>query len=120
LVKDAKSLVVAIFDVDGVMTSGTYFYTSDGKFMKEFGPDDHDALQLLKSHLEIRFVSADKRGFAISKRRIVEDMGFPLDLVSSHERLASIEKHWPLEQTVYMGDGGLVTLSFWTQKESVT
>ena len=33
-----------ILDVDGVMTTGQFFYTAGGKVMKVFGPDDSDAL----------------------------------------------------------------------------
>ena len=39
-----------VLDVDGVMTTGHFFYTKSGKVMKMFGPDDHDALLLLKKH----------------------------------------------------------------------
>ena len=46
---------VFLLDVDGVMTSGQFFYSNQGKVMKVFGPDDHDALSLLKPFLEIRF-----------------------------------------------------------------
>jgi 3-deoxy-D-manno-octulosonate 8-phosphate phosphatase KdsC-like HAD superfamily phosphatase len=59
-----------IIDVDGVMTTGQFFYTADGKAMKVFGADDNDALSLLNSRMKIRFVTGDKKGFAISKRRI--------------------------------------------------
>ena len=48
-----------ILDVDGVMTNGQFFYTSEGKMMKIFGPDDNDGLSLLKVHIEIRFISGD-------------------------------------------------------------
>jgi len=57
-----------ILDVDGVLTTGQFFYTSEGKVMKVFGPDDNDALSLLKPYLEIRFVTGDKKGFRISKK----------------------------------------------------
>ena len=33
-----------ILDVDGVMTTGQFLYTADGKVMKVFGPDDNDKL----------------------------------------------------------------------------
>ena len=36
-------LKVFILDVDGVMTTGQFFYSKDGKQMKVFGPDDNDA-----------------------------------------------------------------------------
>lgn len=32
---------VFILDVDGVLTSGQFFYTGEGKVMKIFGPDDN-------------------------------------------------------------------------------
>ena len=52
-----------ILDVDGVLTTGTFFYDKNGKLLKEFGPDDHEALKILKKYLKIIFISADKRGF---------------------------------------------------------
>ena len=91
-------------DVDGVMTNGKFTYTAEGKVSKEFGPEDSDALQLLSPHIEIRFVSADARGFKISEARIVRDMGFSLDLVSSRHRLAWLEERYELEGLAYMGD----------------
>ena len=77
---------VFFIDVDGVMTTGHILYTEKGKTMKIFGPDDHDGLSLLKNFIEIRFVTGDKSGLNISKRRIVRDMKFPLDLVSTIKR----------------------------------
>lgn len=95
-----------IIDVDGVLTDGSYYYTAEGKVMKRFGPDDHDALVFLKKHLSILMVTGDKRGFAISQKRVVEDMKFPLEMASTFERVEWMEqKGLPLEQTIYMGDG---------------
>ena len=67
--------LVFILDVDGVLTTGHFIYTSEGKKMKIFGPDDNDAISLLKEFIDIRFISGDKKGFSISKKRIVDDMG---------------------------------------------
>ena len=39
---------VFLLDVDGVMTTGQFAYTTNGKTMKIFGPDDNDALQITK------------------------------------------------------------------------
>lgn len=97
--------VAFVLDVDGVMTDGKSIYTAEGKVMKVFGPDDHDALALLRPLLDVHFVSADRRGFPITRARIERDMGFPLDLVSASERLAWIGERWPSERTIYMGDG---------------
>ena len=94
-----------IIDVDGVLTTGQFLYTSEGKEMKIFGPDDNDGLTLLKPHLEVRFVTGDKRGFPISEKRIVDDMKYQLDLVSTVHRLEWIKERYDLEQVIYMGDG---------------
>ena len=94
-----------ILDVDGVMTTGQFLYSADGKAMKVFGADDNDGLSLLKSHIEIRFVTGDKKGFPISKKRIVDDMGFELEIVSTIRRIDWISERYPLESVIYMGDG---------------
>jgi 3-deoxy-D-manno-octulosonate 8-phosphate phosphatase (KDO 8-P phosphatase) len=94
-----------ILDVDGVLTTGHFFYSADGKVMKIFGPDDHDALSLLSGYVEIRFVTGDRKGFAITRKRVVEDMKYPLDLVSTIRRVEWIEERYPLENVIYMGDG---------------
>lgn len=94
-----------ILDVDGVMTSGQFFYSEEGKFLKSFGPDDNDGLSLLRPFIEIRFITGDKKGFNISKKRIVEDMGYKLDLVSTIRRLEWISEKYELDRVIYMGDG---------------
>jgi 3-deoxy-D-manno-octulosonate 8-phosphate phosphatase (KDO 8-P phosphatase) len=99
------SPAVFLLDVDGVMTDGKFYYTADGKFLKAFGPDDHDALSLLKPHLEIVFVTGDKRGFDISKARIIDDMKMRLELVSTIKRLDWIKDRWDPATVIYMGDG---------------
>lgn len=100
-----SSPTVFILDVDGVMTNGQFFYTAEGKVMKAFGPDDNDGLSLLKSQMDIRFVTGDKKGFPISKKRIVDDMGFELDIVSTIRRVEWIAERYELNKVVYMGDG---------------
>ncbi|WP_071467076.1 HAD family hydrolase [Polynucleobacter asymbioticus] len=102
LIKKPKCFIL---DVDGVMTTGHFLYTSEGKVMKIFGPDDNDGLSLLKNDLEIRFVTGDKKGFAISHKRIVDDMKFPLELVSTIRRVDWIKERYALEDVIYMGDG---------------
>ncbi len=42
---------IFLIDVDGVMTNGQFTYTKEGKIMKNFGPDDHDGLSLLKKFI---------------------------------------------------------------------
>ena len=100
-----KKPKIFILDVDGVMTTGQLLYSENGKTMKVFGPDDHDGLSLLKKFMEIRFITGDKTGFKISKRRIVKDMKFPLDLVSTIKRVEWISEQYSLKDVIYMGDG---------------
>jgi len=94
-----------ILDVDGVMTTGHFLYSVDGKQMKIFGPDDNDGLGLLNPHIEIRFVTGDKKGFSISKKRIKEDMKFEIDLVSTIKRIDWIKERYSPSEVIYMGDG---------------
>ena len=103
---------IFICDVDGVLTTGHFLYSSEGKVMKIFGPDDNDGLTELSSFMDIRFVTSDKRGFEISKARIVRDMGYKLDLVPSRERPSWIQKNYPNKKVIYMGDGILDHLVF--------
>ena len=97
--------IIFILDVDGVMTTGNFFYTSEGKIMKVFGPDDNDGLSLLRQHINIRFITGDKKGFPISKKRIVDDMNFPLHIVSTTHRIEWIRDQYSLDEVIYMGDG---------------
>lgn len=96
---------VFILDVDGVMTNGQFLYNEDGKSYKIFGPDDNDALKLLSQHVSIRFVTGDRKGFKISKKRITDDMGFKLDLVSTIKRIDWIKEKYDPKEVIYMGDG---------------
>lgn len=97
--------IVAIFDVDGVLTDGTYLYSEHGKVYKIFGPDDAYALNLISNHIDIKFCSSDKRGFSISKKR-VNDMGYELSEVSYKSRLDWINENFPENEwfRIYMGD----------------
>jgi 3-deoxy-D-manno-octulosonate 8-phosphate phosphatase (KDO 8-P phosphatase) len=99
--------MVLVLDVDGTLTDGKMYYTENGKYIKVFGPDDHDALKEASKFMKIQFISADKKGFSISKRRIFDEMNFPLALVSekAKERWEWIKKTYPKEEIVFVGDG---------------
>ena len=93
-----------ILDVDGVLTNGKFLYSQEGKIYKEFGPHDAFSLNSISKHLNIHFVSADKRGFKISQKRIV-DMGFELTLVTEKERYDFISSKYKMDKLIFMGDG---------------
>lgn len=99
---------VAVFDVDGVFTDGSFYNTKDGKFIKKFGPDDWDALRELNGFCDIHIVSADKRGFSITEKRIKDEMQLPLDLVANKPPSARwnwIKENYPNKKIIYIGDG---------------
>ena len=96
---------IFILDVDGVMTDGKFYYSSEGKIFKSFGADDSDALGLLNKYIKINFITGDKKGFPISKKRIVDDMNFELDLVSTINRLEWIKERFNPKDIIFMGDG---------------
>lgn len=93
-----------IIDVDGVLNTGQFLYDDKLKRYKIFGPDDSDALKLVNRYMNINFISGDKRGFKISKRRVT-DMGFKINYVSTFNRIEWIEKKFNVKDTIYMGDG---------------
>ena len=41
-----------LLDVDGVLTSGNFFYSIEGKVLKEFGPHDAYSLKKLKDKIK--------------------------------------------------------------------
>lgn len=95
---------MVIIDVDGVMTTGQFLYSKLGKIFKIFGPHDTDGLNLIKKKIKILFVTADKKGFAISKKRIVDDLGYKL-IYSHHEKRYDLVKKFGFENVIYIGDG---------------
>tara|TARA_B100000902_G_scaffold387763_1_gene432369 strand:+ start:65 stop:532 length:468 start_codon:yes stop_codon:yes gene_type:complete len=95
---------IVIIDVDGVMTTGHFFYSKLGKVFKIFGPHDTDGLNLIKKKIKILFVTADKKGFGISKKRIVDDLGYKL-IYSHHDKRYDLIKKYGFENVIYIGDG---------------
>ena len=61
--------LVFLLDVDGVMTTGQFLYSEGGKEYKVFGPHDNDGLKLIKDKATIKFITADERGFLITKKK---------------------------------------------------
>lgn len=59
-----------ILDVDGVLSTGQYLYDANGKQYKIFGPHDNEGLKLISNFIKIEFISADERGFKISKNEL--------------------------------------------------
>ena len=94
--------ITFILDVDGVLTTGQFIYSEIGKLYKIFGAHDSDGLKLINKSIDIKFITADKRGFLISKRRIVDDMGYNLELVTETERYKYLIKTYQFDKLIYM------------------
>ena len=108
-----------ILDVDGVFTDGKIYYSASGKTFKVFGPDDHDAINLVKKMLKVTVISADKSGFSITKSRIEGDMGLDLHQVGSADRVEWVTNKFDPNECVYMGDGIFDPLVFRVVKYSI-
>jgi YrbI family 3-deoxy-D-manno-octulosonate 8-phosphate phosphatase len=94
-----------VTDVDGVLTDGGFYYNEVGKVLKKFGPHDSDGFKIIKSlNLNVCAISADKRGFPITKKRL-SDMNIPIFLVSEQERFDWVNSRYNLEETIFVGDG---------------
>ena len=94
-----------VIDVDGVMTTGKFIYSKKGKVYKIFGAHDTDGLNILKKNYNIYFITADRKGLEITKKRIVSDLGYKLYVVSEANRYNFIKKKFGLVDTIYIGDG---------------
>ena len=88
------------------MTDGRMWYSVNGKQYKAFGPDDHSALDILRKDIEIVFITADRLGYDISLRRIM-DMNYPLYFEPIEGRSTWINRRFGLVETIYMGDSFL-------------
>ena len=106
VVSNANSeITTVLFDVDGVFTDGSFYYNSDGKVFKKFGPEDGDGIKFLKYlGVDIFAISADHRGFKISEARM-KDMGIPLNLVSEAERHTYIIENFDINSLAFVADG---------------
>src|SRR5512138_1915369 len=94
-----------IFDVDGVFTTGQFLYTKEGKVGKIFGPHDADGIKMIRDKIDVQAITADKRGFEITKKRIEDDMGIKLTMVSEGDRLKWFKDNFDLKEVIYVGDG---------------
>jgi 3-deoxy-D-manno-octulosonate 8-phosphate phosphatase (KDO 8-P phosphatase) len=106
-IKIAKEYVL-VLDVDGVLTDSTFYSSKEGKLLKRFGADDHDVLKEISKYIDsVNFITADHRGFEISRKRIEDEMKFSLSLVSNkpEERWQWIKDEFPNKKIIFIGDG---------------
>ena len=91
-----------VLDVDGVLNTGHFIYSAEGKMFKMFGPHDKDGIKLLSPHMKIHFVTADKTGWDITYARIVNDWGISpnnVTLVTEGDRLLWLQNKFDVNTT---------------------
>lgn len=105
---NTKSTVI-ISDVDGVLNTGQFLISKNGKEYKIFGAHDNDGYKMLKSlGFHIVFITADKRGYDITYERICNEMHAGLHLVSENDRTQWIKNYVSdnyYKNYVYIADG---------------
>lgn len=98
--------LIFILDVDGIL-SPNFFYNKKGKYLKEFGNCDWDALRELMQFIKIIFITADRKGYNIVKKRIVDEMKWELFIVphKPKERWQWMREEYKDKKIIFMGDG---------------
>jgi 3-deoxy-D-manno-octulosonate 8-phosphate phosphatase (KDO 8-P phosphatase) len=103
----AKILKLMIFDVDGVMTDGTLYYSDRGEELKAFNIQDGHGIKMLKQYgVEVALITA-RRSRAVELRAL--NLGIAhlhQDVEDKRGAYAALLKQLGLaaEQSGYMGD----------------
>lgn len=107
-----KTIKAIFIDCDGVLSTGSYFYTAEGKFLKEFSSVDGKGFSQAKEKgISILVISEepDERGFNITKKRC-EDQKIELARAKNPEDKLAVakkyaaEKGFTLEECAFMAD----------------
>src|SRR5262245_41681180 len=107
LLERMRRLKLMIFDVDGVLTDGTLYFSETGTELKAFNArDGHGIKMLMESGVEVAILSA-RRSRAVDAR--AAELGIKLveqgagDKGTAFEHLI-VRAHASAESTGYMGD----------------
>ena len=96
---------VVVMDCDGVISNGKSYYSKDGKTLKAYGCYDKEMMKLLsKYNWNFVFVSDDKKGIDITKRRI-DDLNlefFNLNSIERYNFIKSLKEEYDI--VVFIGD----------------
>ena len=103
----AQSIKLLALDVDGVLTDGRLYYSSEGEQLKVFNTLDGHGLKMLQSTgIEVAIITG--RDSAAMARR-VRDLGIKHLYAGREDKLTALGELWGElnlgpEQTAYMGD----------------
>ena len=107
LLKKAKSIQLALFDVDGVLTDGSLYYSASGEEVKRFNVLDGQGLKLLRdNHIRVGIISA-KHSKALTKR--LNDLNIEHQLTGISNKLDAYQTlinslNIQAENTCFTGD----------------
>lgn len=97
-------MAILISDIDGIITNGYHYYSNENKVFKAFGSNDREAIEILNHYFtKIIFITADKLGFEITKKRVEIDMQQTLLYVNSKDRKEYLSSF--NEPIWFLGDG---------------
>ena len=103
----ALPIKLAIFDIDGVMTDGSLFFSDDGKEYKAFNSLDGHGLKMLKqTGVELAIITGRNSQVVVHRARnlginhVYQGVGNKLE---AYQHLLAQLGYQP-EQTAYMGD----------------
>ena len=97
-----KKIKIIFLDCDGVLTTGSYFYTEEGKFLKEFSSMDGKGFSQAKEkgvHILVISEEPDEKGFNITKKRC-EDQKVELVRAKNPEDKLAIAKKYAAERGI--------------------
>jgi len=107
LLERMRRLKLMIFDVDGVLTDGTLYFSETGAELKAFNARDGHGLKMLReSGVEVAILSA-RRSRAVDAR--AAELGITLVTQGAQDKSEAFDKlivqaHASAEATGYMGD----------------
>ena len=86
----ARRIRVAAFDVDGVLTDGTLYYTDSGEEMKAFNVQDGHGMKMLKdSGIALAIISSRRSGCVEARAR---NLGIELLYQGVADKLAAFDE----------------------------
>ncbi len=107
LIQRAAKIKLLLLDVDGVLTDGKLYFTSDGIQIKAFHTlDGHGIKMLMRSGVEVGIISG-RDNPAVTRR--AEELGIKLLIQGREDKFTALEEllrefSCPLENIAYMGD----------------
>lgn len=107
LIEKAKKIKLMIFDVDGVLTDGSLYYSEEGLLFKAFHIADGQGIKLLLEHgIEVAIITLHDSPIIVKR---MEALGVKHVFYGKQSKLATYEKilqtlNLQAEQVAYLGD----------------